>query len=72
MSQPTLTAAAMVLDLLESGHTQHEIAAVCDVHQTTISKIARGDTADMLGRAYAALTALHASSFKPTDEVKHG
>jgi len=65
-------AATMVLDLLESGHTQCEIAMVCDVHQTTISKLARGDTRDMLGRSYAALTALHKSSFNSNNKVNRG
>jgi hypothetical protein len=44
---------------------------VCDVHQTTISKLARGDTQDMLGRSYAALAAFHTRSFK-SSEAKHG
>lgn len=68
----TPAAADMVLALLESGHKQYEIAMVCDVHQTTISKLARGDTRDMLGRSYAALAALHKSSFNSNNKANRG
>lgn len=46
--------------LLDSGLTQSEIADRTGIPQPTISKIYRGDIADVLSRNYRKLQALHA------------
>lgn len=47
-----------VLQLLDSGMTQSEIAARVGLHQPTISKVLRGDVRDVLSRNYRRLQAL--------------
>lgn len=49
--------------LVRAGLTQVEIAARSGIPQPTISKVARGEVADVLSRNYRRLQALH-------DEVK--
>lgn len=47
-----------IVQLLESGLTQSEIAARVGLHQPTISKVLRGDVRDVLSRNYRRLQAL--------------
>jgi predicted transcriptional regulator len=51
----------MVFALLEVGVTQAEIANAAKVHQTTISKLARGDLQDILSQPYLAIKKLYES-----------
>ena len=49
-----------VIGLVQSGLTQADIAARTGIAQPTISKVARGDVADVLSRNYRKLQGLHA------------
>jgi transcriptional regulator with XRE-family HTH domain len=53
--------------LLDSGLTQSEIADRTGIPQPTISKIYRGDIADVLSRNYRKLQALHAEVLAQAD-----
>lgn len=55
----------LVCALLEAGLTQQTIASRAEVHQTAVSKLARGDTADVMSRTYRALLDLHAEVCLP-------
>jgi transcriptional regulator with XRE-family HTH domain len=48
-----------VRELLASGMTQMQIAEKTGIPQPTISKVFRGDVADVLSRNYRRLQALH-------------
>lgn len=48
-----------VLALIELGLTQTVIAERTGIPQPTVSKVARGDVADVLSRNYRKLQALH-------------
>lgn len=48
-----------IADLVRSGLTQVQIAERTGIPQPTISKVARGDVADVLSRSYRKLQALH-------------
>lgn len=54
-----MEAAELVLALLEASLTQEQVAARSGVHQTTISKLARGDSKDAMASTYRRLEALH-------------
>jgi hypothetical protein len=56
------TVGELVLALLEAGVIQAEIARAAKLHQTTISKIARGDQTDVLSRPYFAIEKLYRST----------
>lgn len=49
--------------LVESGLTQSQIAERTGIPQPTLSKVLRGDVADVLSRNYRKLQALHAELF---------
>ena len=55
-----MEAAELVCALLEAGLSQEQIAKEAQVHQTTVSKLARGDIKDTLSKTYRALLAVHA------------
>lgn len=65
--------------LIEMGLTQKVIAERTGIAQPTVSKVARGEVADVLSRNYRSLKALHdetlaAQSTAPatTEQVAHG
>jgi len=49
-----------VTDLIARGMSQQQIATRSGIPQPTISKVFRGDVADVLSRNYRKLQALHA------------
>ena len=51
----------IVCALLLAGLTQEQIADQSGVHQTTVSKIARGDTKNVLYSTHQALQCLHSN-----------
>jgi transcriptional regulator with XRE-family HTH domain len=53
----------IVIELLEHGMTQQQIGASVNLHQTTVSKLARGDVADVMSNTLKKLEALHAQTF---------
>ncbi len=55
----------LVLAIKAKGLTQKQIEAETGIPQPTISKIERGDVADVMSRSYRALLALHAKLTKP-------
>lgn len=58
----------IVCDLLEAGLTQKAIGDHAGIHQTTVSKLARGDVTDVMSKTLKKLEALHASTVKPKKE----
>lgn len=64
-----MEAAELVLALLEAGLTQQVIAERTGVHQTTVSKLARGEINDVLSRNYRALLSLHAKVCVPAVQI---
>jgi len=63
-----------VLAIREHGLTQDQIAEKTGIPQPTISKIARGDVADVMSRNYRALQALHnelIGIYSPTEPTTH-
>lgn len=54
-----------VRELIASGLTQTVIAERSGIPQPTISKILRGEVADVMSRNYRKLQALHASACVP-------
>lgn len=60
--------------LVEAGMTQIAIAEKTGIPQPTISKVMRGEVADVMSRNYRKLQALHAEVLPaPTaQEVAHG
>lgn len=57
-------------DLTASGLTQSDIADRTGIPQPTISKVARGDVADVLSRNYRKLQALHAEVIRGAPSVE--
>jgi transcriptional regulator with XRE-family HTH domain len=55
----------LVLAIKAKGLTQKQIEAETGIPQPTISKIERGDVADVMSRSYRALLTLHAKLTKP-------
>lgn len=51
--------------LVQAGLTQQQIADRTGIPQPTISKVLRGDVADVLSRNYRKLQALHAELGSP-------
>jgi transcriptional regulator with XRE-family HTH domain len=66
----SLEPAGFVTDLLEAGLTQEQIATRAGVHQTTVSKLARGDTKDVYSRTYRALQSLHTEICRPQPNLE--
>lgn len=58
-----------VRELISSGMTQVEIAKRTGIPQPTISKVVRGDVADVLSRTYRTLERLHREVVRPSDTV---
>jgi transcriptional regulator with XRE-family HTH domain len=56
-----------VKELLAAGLTQTVIAERSGIPQPTISKIARGDVADVMSRNYRRLQAVHAEVLAGTE-----
>lgn len=56
--------------LLEAGLTQVEIAKKTGIPQPTISKVYRGDVADVLSRNYRKLRDLYEESTRPARKRK--
>ena len=57
--------------LIAMGLTQVEIAARTGIPQPTISKVARGDVADVLSRNYRKLQGLHAEVLSLSRKSAH-
>lgn len=68
-SAPWPVPAEIVCDLLEFGFSQNTIAERSGVHQTTISKLARGDITDVMSQTYRTLLALHQEIYPPSVTV---
>lgn len=64
-----MEAAELVLALLEAGLTQQTIAERTGMHQTTVSKLARGEINDVLSRNYRSLLSLHAEVCVPAVQI---
>jgi len=58
-----------VRELISSGMTQVEIAKRTGIPQPTISKVVRGDVADVLSRTYRTLERLHREVVKPESQA---
>lgn len=54
-----MNAREIVLALKESGLTQAQIANATGLAQPTVSKIERGDVADVMSKSYLRLMVLH-------------
>lgn len=52
-----------ISEILRAGLTQSQIAERTGIPQPTISKVVRGDVADVLSRNYRKLEALHKELF---------
>lgn len=59
----------LVLAIKATGLTQKQIEDQTGIPQSTISKIERGESKDILSRNYRALVALHASQCAPAAAV---
>jgi transcriptional regulator with XRE-family HTH domain len=58
-----MDAKQLVEALLGQGWTQKQIEERTGIPQPTISKIARGDVADVMSKTYLAILALHQEVF---------
>lgn len=58
-----------VAALVAHGFTQSQIAEKTGIPQPTVSKVLRGEVADVMSRNYRKLQALHAEVFGSVDQA---